>query len=108
LSTEDPAYAKAKGYYYNGQMRIETMGVGPDRASDNTILVFAVNLFCTLKGIPLKGLTNCSYRKPGVRESQPDISYYIGARAKLAPQGSSIVNLNSSYWLLIISYWRNN
>ena len=92
---EDPTYAKAKGYYYNGQMRIETMGVGPDHASDNTILIFAVNLFGTLKGIPLKGLINCSYRKPGVRESQPDISYYIGARAKLAPQGSSLVNLNT-------------
>ena len=92
---EDPTYAKAKGYYYNGQMRIESMGVGPDHASDNTIIVFAVNLFCTLKGLPLKGLTNCSYRKPDVRESQPDISYYIGARAKLAPQGSSIVNLNT-------------
>ena len=92
---EDPTYAKAKGYYYNGQMRIEAMAVGPDHASDNTILIFAVNLFGTLKGIPLKGLINCSYRKPGVRESQPDISYYIGARAKLAPQGSSLVNLNT-------------
>ncbi|MCP2729885.1 Uma2 family endonuclease [Limnofasciculus baicalensis] len=92
---EDPVYAKAKGYYYNGKMRIETMGVGPDHASDNGIIYFAINLFCTLKGIPLQGLINCSYRKPGVRESQPDISYYIGARAKLAPQGSSIVNLNT-------------
>ncbi|HBR76420.1 MAG TPA: hypothetical protein DEA78_22720, partial [Cyanobacteria bacterium UBA11159] len=95
-TVEDPVYAKAKGYYYNGQMRIETMGVGPDHASDNTVIIFTVNLFGTLKRIPLKGLTNCSYRKPGVREAQPDISYYIGARAKLAPQGSSIVNLNTA------------
>ncbi len=72
------------------------MGVGPDHASDNTVIIFTVNLFGTLKRIPLKGLTNCSYRKPGVREAQPDISYYIGARAKLAPQGSSIVNLNTA------------
>lgn len=92
---EDPVYTKAKGYYYNGQMRIEAMGVGPDHASDNNIIAFAVTLFCTLNRIPLKGLINCSYRKTGVRECQPDISYYIGDRVKLAPQGSSIVDLDA-------------
>ncbi len=69
--------------------------VGFDHASDNTIIIFVVNLFCTLKGIPLKGLTNCSYRKIGVRECQPDVSYYIGERAKLALTGTSVVDLNS-------------
>jgi Uma2 family endonuclease len=92
---EDPVYAKAKGYYYNGQMRIEVMGVGPDHAKDNGIIYFAITLFCTLNKIPLQGLINCSYRKPGVRECQPDISYYIGERVQLAPQGSSIVNLDA-------------
>ena len=91
---EDSAYQKAKGYYRNGQMRIETMAVGPDHASDNTIITFAINLFCTIKGIPLKGLTNCSYRKTGIRESQPDVSYYIGQRTQLAPTGTSIANLD--------------
>ena len=92
---EDPVYTKAKGYYYNGQMRIEAMGVGPDHASDNNIFAFAVTLFCTLNRITLKGLINCSYRKTGVRECQPDISYYVGERVKLAPQGSSIVDLDA-------------
>ncbi len=92
---EDPAYKKAKGYYRNGQMRIETVAVGLDPASDNTIITFAINLFCTLKGIPLKGLTNCSYRKTGVRESQPDVSYYIGEKVQLAPTGTSIANLDN-------------
>jgi Uma2 family endonuclease len=92
-TVEDPAYAKAKGYYFDGQMRLETMGVGPNHASDNGIVHVAIALFCALKGIPLKGLINCSYRKPGVREAQPDISYYVGDRAALAPQGSSIANL---------------
>ena len=32
---DDPAYNKAKCYYRNGQMRIETMSVGPDHARDN-------------------------------------------------------------------------
>ena len=91
---DDPAYNKAKCYYRNGQMRIETMSVGPDHATDNTIISFAVNLFCTIKGTSLKGLTNCSYRKTGVRECQPDVSYYIGSRAQLAPSGSSIASLD--------------
>jgi len=90
---DDPAYEKAKGYYFNGQMRVE-MGVGPDHASENTIIILAIGLFCGLKGIPVKGLTNCSYRKTGVREAQPDISYYVGDRTTLAPQGSTITNLD--------------
>jgi Uma2 family endonuclease len=92
---DDPAYAKAKGYYYDGQMRLE-MGVGPDHASSNTIIILIIAIICSLKGIPVKGLTNCSYRKTGVREAQPDVSYYIGERAALAPQGSSIVNLDQT------------
>lgn len=92
---EDPNYAKAKGYYYNGQMRIEAMGVGPDHASDNGIIYLAITLFCMLNKIPIQGLINCSYRKTGVRECQPDISYYVGERVKLAPQGSSIANLDA-------------
>jgi Uma2 family endonuclease len=91
---EDPAYKRARGYYRNGQMRIETMPVEPDPASDNTIITFAVNLFCTIKSISLTGLTNCSYRKTGIRESQPDVSYYIGEKAQLAPTGTSIANLD--------------
>ncbi len=95
-SVEDPDYAKAKGYYFNGQMKIETVGVGPDHAGDNGIIHVAVTLFCALKGIPLKGLINCSYRKTELREAQPDSSYYVADRTALAPQGGSIVNLDQS------------
>ena len=93
-TVEDPAYRKAKGYYYKGQMRIETMSVGPDHAKDNGIIATTVTLFGAIKGIPLNCLDNCSYRKIGVRECQPDISYYIGERAQLAPTGTSIANLD--------------
>ncbi|MBD0310095.1 MAG: Uma2 family endonuclease, partial [Microcoleus sp. T1-bin1] len=53
---DDPAYSKAKCYYRNGQMRIETMSVGPDHSRDNAIALFAINLFCTIKGISINGL----------------------------------------------------
>jgi Uma2 family endonuclease len=91
---DDPAYKKAKCYYRNGQMRIETMSVGPDHARDHAIISFTVNLFCTIKGISVNGFNKCSYRKTGVRECQPDVSYYIGARAQLAPKGTSIATLD--------------
>ncbi len=91
---EDPACEKAKCYYHNGQLRIEMSPVGPNHSRDNGILVILVNLFGIAKGIPLNLLINCSYRQTGVREGQPDASYYIGERAQLAPQGSSVVDLD--------------
>ena len=91
---EDPAYEKAKGYYHNGQLRIEMPPVGSDHASDHTIVLFAVNLFATLKGIPLNGRDNCTYRKAGVQECQPDISYHIGDHAQVIPWGTSIIDLD--------------
>ncbi len=91
-----PAYAQARGYYHNGQMRIEMSPVGPNHASDNSLIDILVNLFGIAKGIPLRSLSNCSYRKKGVRECQPDLSYYIGDRVSASPQGSSVVNLDNA------------
>jgi Uma2 family endonuclease len=75
---ENPVCEKAKGYYRNGKFRIEMSPVGHDHANDHTIIIFAVNLFAPLKGIPLNGLDCCTYRKIGIQEAQPDVSYYIG------------------------------
>jgi Uma2 family endonuclease len=91
---EDPAYEKAKGYYYNGQLRIEMTPLGHDHACDNTIISFALNLHCSLKGIPAKGLTNCTYRKRGFQEAQPDLSYYINENANAVSWGTSIIDLD--------------
>ncbi|MFN6560317.1 MAG: Uma2 family endonuclease [Nostoc sp. ChiSLP01] len=91
---ENPTYEKAKGYYHNGHMRIEMPPLGHDHACDNTIITFAVNLFCTIKGILAKGLTNCTYRKTGFNEAQPDVSYYICENANVIPYGTSIINLD--------------
>ena len=91
---ENPAYEKAKGYYHNGQLRIEMTPIGPDHSRNSTIIIVAVNLFGIVKGIALNGLDKCSYRKTGVRECQPDASYYIAERAQLVPQGSAVVDLD--------------
>ena len=92
---DDPAHEKATCYYYDNQMRIETMGVGPDHAVDNGILHTAIVLYCTLKSIALRGLINASYRKSGSQEAQPDASYYVNENALLVPQGNTIIDLET-------------
>jgi Uma2 family endonuclease len=92
---ENPSYEKAKGYYYHGHMRIEMPPVGNDHASDHSIIIYAVNLYASIKGIDLNGKDNCTYRKTGSDEAQPDASFYIGENADVIPYGTSIINLDN-------------
>jgi len=73
-----------------------TILVSSDHAYDHGTMIFVVILYCTLAAIPAIGLVNCSYVKIGVQGCQPDISYYIGELAALAPRSSSIVSLDES------------
>jgi Uma2 family endonuclease len=91
---DSPEHEQHQGYYYSGYMRIEDMPTGADHASDNGLIYLAITLFCMAKGIPIQGLIGCSYRKIGIRECQPDISFYIGDRVNLSPTGKSVVNLD--------------
>ncbi|PSB12156.1 hypothetical protein C7B76_22440 [filamentous cyanobacterium CCP2] len=91
---EAPVHDRAKGYYYNGQMRLEMLPVGSDHSRDHSLILFAVNLFATLRGIPFNARDNCTYRKAGVQECQPDLSYSIGDRSQMIPWGVNIVDLN--------------
>ncbi len=91
---ESPEYKKYQGYYYNGHMRIEDMPTGADHSRYHLLMANAINLFCTIGGIAINGFDNCSYRKVGIRECQPDLSYYCGERARLAPVGTSVINLD--------------
>jgi Uma2 family endonuclease len=90
---DDPAHEKAKGYYYQGHMRVEMASVGRDHADDHTVIILAVGLFAIVKKVPLRGLDNCSFRKVGVQEFQPDVSYYVGEKAQSVPPGTNVVNL---------------
>lgn len=92
---EDPAYEKAKSYYHNGQLRIEMTPLGHDHSRDQTIILFAVNLFATIKGINLNGMDNCTFRKTGVKDCQPDVAYYLGENADVIPWGTSLIDLDS-------------
>jgi Uma2 family endonuclease len=91
---EDPAYEKAKGYYHSGQMRIEMLPVGSDHSTDHLLIASAINLFAILRGLSLTGRDNCSYRKTGAQECQPDLSYHFGDKAQAIPRGTSIIDLD--------------
>lgn len=91
---EQPEYEKAKSYYHDRRFRIEITPLGHDHAADNTIANTAVALLCIAKSIPAKGLTNCTFRKAGVREAQPDLSYYLNENAEIVPWGTAIIDLD--------------
>jgi Uma2 family endonuclease len=91
--TENPDYEKGKFYYYQGKLRIEMSPVSNDHASDHSIISGAINLYASLKPIDLNGKDNCSYRKIGYQEAQPDLSYYVGETVDAIPYGTGIVPL---------------
>ncbi|MEO0456920.1 MAG: Uma2 family endonuclease [Cyanobacteria bacterium P01_A01_bin.114] len=92
----DPAYEKAKLYYFEEQILIEmNAAVGPNHARDNAVIPLVISLFCIAKGLAQNSLVNCNFEKTGARGCQPDLAYYIGSNTANTPTGSSIVNLNS-------------
>lgn len=91
---EAPDYDKARSYYYHGHMRLEMSPVGFDHSIDHSIIAFAINLFAVVKGIPITMADNCTYRKAGIQECQPDLSCYLGNKAQAIPKGTNIVNLD--------------
>ena len=89
-----PQSEKLKSYYYNGRMRQELMSTGSDHSTDHGILISLIFLFATLRAIPLRCKDGCSYRKTGITEFQPDVSYYVGDRFDLVPRGVRVIDLD--------------
>jgi Uma2 family endonuclease len=85
---------KASAYYHNGKARIEMTPLGNNHASNHSIISYAIHLYASLKGIELNGKDNCSYRKIGYQEVQPDHSFYMGANTSVIPWDTTIVSLD--------------
>ncbi|PHM08855.1 Uma2 family endonuclease [Nostoc sp. 'Peltigera malacea cyanobiont' DB3992] len=85
---------KGKSYYYKGHMRLEMPPVSFDHGKDHVIIIFAVTLFATIKGILATGLDTTTFRKTGIQDCQPDVAYYLRERAQTIPAGTGIVNLD--------------
>jgi Uma2 family endonuclease len=91
---DDPTLINGRFYYDQGMMRIEMSPVGSAHSQDNTIISTFIILYATIKGIPIKGLTNASFRKSPFREAQPDIAFYLGHNRQFPPHTNSPINLN--------------
>jgi Uma2 family endonuclease len=91
----DPAYEKARGYYYNGRMRLEMSALGNPHSRDHLIVIHAVCLFAGLNQIDFDGHDNCTYRKTNCAEAQPDVSFYLGANAETVPWEVTIIDLDT-------------
>jgi Uma2 family endonuclease len=85
---------KSRGYYHAGKMRIEAMPIGSDHSRVHALILFAISLFATIGELSLTEHDNCSYRKTGTEEFQPDLSYYIGENAEVIPWGIRVVDLD--------------
>lgn len=91
----DPAYKNARGYYYNGRMRLEMSALGNPHSRDHLIVIHAVCLFASTRNIDFDGHDNCTYRKTGCAEAQPDVSFYVGANAETVPWEVTIIDLDT-------------
>ncbi|WP_247217075.1 Uma2 family endonuclease [Synechococcus sp. C9] len=85
---------KARFYYDNHAMRVETTLIGSGHSQANTILTLVVTLYCMAKNIRIVGFTNGSFRQAGVRECQPDLAFYVGDDFQIPPKTSQPIEIN--------------
>ena len=90
----NPVYDKSKAYYNRGKARIEMTPLGWNHAESHSIISTLVTLYCSLKSIPFKELTNCSFRKQGLKEAQPDLAFYLSSLDNIPSRSNSPVDLN--------------
>lgn len=90
---DNPAYAKGRCYYESGEMQIEMAALGPSHARGNAILSKVVSLFATFKLIRIAEYVNCTFRKAGIRDSQPDIAFYLGHDVCFPPRDNEPVDV---------------
>jgi len=90
---DNPEPEKANFYYERGYMRIEMPPIGSSHSQDNSIAHNVVSLYAIIKNIRIKTLMNCSFRRAGIREFQPDLAFYVGAEFRFPPRANSPINL---------------
>lgn len=92
--SEKPEYADARFYYDDGYMRVEMAALGFRHGRQNSIVANVVILFATIRNLPIIEVTNTSFTKRGLREFQPDSSFYIGSGLRVPPETNSSVDLD--------------
>lgn len=89
-----PESAAARCFYHDGWFLIDMSPVGPLHARDNGLLMAIVWFYAVQRGIRINSYVNASFQKPGEREAQPDIAFYLGDDRRLPPANNAIVDLN--------------
>ncbi len=89
----DPRYGEAHCYYDNGEMRVEMVALGPSHGRDNAIASKVVSLFATLQSIRVVEFVNCTFRRQGLRDAQPDLAFYLGDGFELPPRNNEPVDV---------------
>jgi Uma2 family endonuclease len=69
--------------------------LGNPHSRDHFIVIAAIALFASTRNIDLDGHDNCTYRKTGYEEAQPDVSFYLGANAETVPWDATIIDLDT-------------
>ncbi len=90
---DDPTLISGRFYYDQSEMRIEMAALGPAHGRDNSIVSTVIVLFAAINNIRIIEFTNCSFKKTGICECQPDIAFYIGSSCQFLPRSSSPIDL---------------
>lgn len=90
----EPDYVEAKSYYHNGCMRFEMSPLGNPHSRDHAIVISAIMLAAGFKKLDLDAHDNCTYRKEGCHDAQPDASFYLGNTANVVPWNVTVVDLD--------------
>ena len=85
---------KTRCYYDSGEMRIEMAPLGFSHARDNAILSKVISLFATFKMIRVAECVNCTFRQSGIRDSQPDLAFYLGEDIRFPPCNNEPVGVD--------------
>lgn len=85
---------KSRFYFDQGYIKIEMTPIGYPHSRRNSVAYDVVSLFALARNLRILKLTNCSFRKTGERECQPDAAFYIGEDFVVPSQTSnSPINL---------------
>lgn len=90
----NPSYIDSRAYYDNGYMRIEMAPLGSGHSRYNSLASTVAVIFSAVRNIRLVEFTNCSFRKTGVQECQPDIAFYIGGSFQFPPQDNAPIDVD--------------
>lgn len=90
----NPDYIDGRAYYDDGYMRLEMAPLGSGHGRYNSVASTVAILFSAVRNIRLVEFTNCSFRKTGMHECQPDIAFHIGGSFQFPPQDNAPTNVD--------------